>query len=177
MKNTNGQFSGSEGRRSSFSDRSEEGSPTRTRAQNQAKLAVVQEVSSRTLLLLLCLHFCFALPLAHFRKLYVELTLGETEALDSGREKGRVREEEGEFLDSNTMDAGHDRCLLRRIVHGPHLHDCHCYCSPDHLLQGSHCHCQRSQPSQISALHQEYELVLLCHHHVLSLWRERHLLL
>ncbi|KAL7918383.1 cytidylyltransferase family domain-containing protein [Trichoderma austrokoningii] len=43
MKNANGQFSGSEGRRSSFSDRSEEGSPTRTRAQNQAKLASVEE--------------------------------------------------------------------------------------------------------------------------------------
>ncbi|UKZ83161.1 hypothetical protein TrVFT333_010966 [Trichoderma virens FT-333] len=43
MKNANGQFSGSEGRRSSFSDKSEEGSPTRTRAQAQAKLAAVQE--------------------------------------------------------------------------------------------------------------------------------------
>ncbi|KAL6699638.1 cytidylyltransferase family domain-containing protein [Trichoderma pleuroticola] len=43
FKNTNGQLSGSEGRRSSFSDRSEEGSPTRTRSQTQAKLAAVQE--------------------------------------------------------------------------------------------------------------------------------------
>lgn len=43
MKNANGQLSGSEGRRSSFSDKSEEGSPTRTRAQTQAKLAAVQE--------------------------------------------------------------------------------------------------------------------------------------
>jgi phosphatidate cytidylyltransferase len=50
LKNANGQFSGSEGRRSSFSDKSEEGSPTRTRAQNQAKLAPVDEVSYRTLL-------------------------------------------------------------------------------------------------------------------------------
>lgn len=52
MKNANGQFSGSEGRRSSFSDKSEEGSPTRTRAQNQAKLAPVDEVSRRALLML-----------------------------------------------------------------------------------------------------------------------------
>lgn len=64
MKNANGQFSGSEGRRSSFSDKSEEGSPTRTRAQGQGKLASVEEVSSWVLLLLLHSRFCFALPLA-----------------------------------------------------------------------------------------------------------------
>lgn len=147
MKNANGQFSGSEGRRSSFSDKSEEGSPTRTRAQGQTKLASVEEVSSWVLLSVPYSHLCFALPLAWPRKLCVELTLGETETHDSRREKGRVREEEGEFLDSNTMDAGHDLWLLRRIVHGTHLHDCHCHCSPDHFLQGSHCHRQCSQPS------------------------------
>lgn len=134
MKNANGQFSGSEGRRSSFSDKSEEGSPTRTRAQGQAKLAPVEEVSSWVLLFLLYSHFCFALHLVQPGKLCVELTLGETETHDSRRETGRVREEEGEFLDSNTMDAGHDIWLLRRTVHGTHLHDCHCHRSPDHIL-------------------------------------------
>jgi hypothetical protein len=44
MKNPNGQYSGSEGRRSSFSDKSEDGSPSRTRPQAQAKLASVEEV-------------------------------------------------------------------------------------------------------------------------------------
>ncbi|KAK5996859.1 Putative phosphatidate cytidylyltransferase [Cladobotryum mycophilum] len=43
QKQGNGQFSGSESRRSSFSERSEEGSPTRTKAQAQSKLAPLEE--------------------------------------------------------------------------------------------------------------------------------------
>lgn len=85
MKNANGQLSGSEGRRSSFSDKSEEGSPTRTRAQNQAKLAAVQEVSSSRH----SLSHLFVSCLEEEGKTDIN-RMRQTETRDCRREAGRV---------------------------------------------------------------------------------------
>lgn len=100
-----------------------------------------------------------------------------TEASHRRRTKGRVRKEKGQLLDANDLDIRHDFRLLRRSLHGPHLHDWNRHRCSNHLLQGSHCHCQRSQPSPLIALDQELELVLACDYHVLPLRRECHLLL
>lgn len=110
-----------------------------------------------------------------------ELEHALTEALPTERlwrdPTDRVREEEGKLHYPRNLDADHDCGLLRRPLHGPHLHYSHHHHHSDHFLQRGHRDRERPHESPPAPLYQRSQLVLACHHHVLSLRRERDLLL
>ena len=63
----------------------------------------------------------------------------------------RIRKEETNLYHADDMDARNDCGLLHRHVLWAYLCNWHRYRDPDHLIQGSHCHCQcpesRKEPS------------------------------
>lgn len=153
---SNGQASGSEGRRSSFSDASEDGgaSPTRTRRVH-AQLAPVQEVGQDVA--------------ARLEVSKEQTSADQILLLETTYPRRGISKKEGQLHHANLLDSLHAGSLLYRPLRRSYLHHHHRHHSSNRFIQRGHCHCQRPKPSPVSSVYQEPQLVLVGYHHVLPL--------
>lgn len=75
------------------------------------------------------------------------------------------------------MDIRYDRRILQCHVRGAYLHNSDCYCDSNRVVQRGYCYCERPQPSPATTVYEGSELVLASDDNVLSIRRERDLLL